>query len=43
MVQVEDHSKLAFAIALKSMFLHSVTREKNGNGKEAEEEGTLFG
>ena len=43
MVRVEDHSELAFALALKSVFLRSVTREESGNGKEAEEEGTLFG
>lgn len=43
MVRAEDHSELAFAFALKSVFLCSVTREKNGNAKEAEDEGTLFG
>lgn len=39
---MEDHSKLAFALALKPVFLRSVTGEKSENGKEAEEEGTLF-
>lgn len=43
MVRVEDHSKLAFALALQSAFLRSVMKEKSGNGEEAEEEGTQFG
>lgn len=42
-VRVEDHSELAFALALKPVFLRSKTREKSGNGGEAEQERTLLG
>jgi len=42
-VRVQEHSKLAFALGLKAATLRSATREKSGNGKQAEQEGTLYG